>query len=448
MNLKLAAKIGTILLLLVLLLVPMAYIRSLIRERQSLRDGVVEDIARSTGYAQAITGPILVVPYTRTVQEWENTNNGRREVFRTVAGQLHLLPADFSLDGKLASSARNRGIYRARVFDAAATLHAVFEIPAYYGLSDRASDYQLAAPLLALGITDIRGIGNGLSLTRGGQRVDFAPGTHTPLLASGVHAQLAALDVATPQRIEIDIKLDLQGTGSFTLTPVGRESRVMLTSDWPHPSFTGEFLPRERTVTGSGFTAQWQTSFFATNLEEALASCAGANGRGEGDCGALAQRRFGVSFVDPVDQYLKSERAAKYAFLFIGLAFAAFFLFEVLRHHALHPVHYGLVGLSLAVFFLLLIALAEHLGFGIAYLVAAIASVALNAYYLSQVLQNRSLGIGFGAALSVLYGVLYSILQSEDYALLMGSLLVFGMLGAMMVLTRHVNWAGFGRPTA
>ncbi|MDR2214405.1 MAG: cell envelope integrity protein CreD [Nevskiaceae bacterium] len=444
MNWKLAGKIGTILLLLVLLSIPMMRIRNLIGERQALRNGVVADIERSSGYAQAITGPIVVVPYTRTVREWQDTDTGRREVFRTVPGRLHLLPSDFSLDGNLTSSELSRGIYRARVFSAATTLRAVFELPAYYGLPDQASDYKLSAPLLAVGITDIRGIGNGLSLVSGDQRVDFVPGTGTPLLTSGVHAPLMAGDVTQAQRFEVEIKLDLQGTSSFSVTPVGRETRVALTSDWPHPSFIGEFLPREREVTSNGFAARWQTSFFATNLEGMLEVCAGADGDSKKNCSGFEQRQFGVSFIDPVDQYAQSDRATKYAFLFTGLAFASFFLCEVLRRKALHPVHYGLVGLSLAVFFLLLIALAEHTGFGLAYLLAAVVSVALNTYYLSQVLKSPSMGIAFGSAQAVMYGLLYGILRSEDYALLMGSLLVFAVLGTVMVLTRHVNWGEFG----
>jgi inner membrane protein len=454
MNLRLLLKIGTILLLLLLLAIPMMTIRGLIHERQMLRDEVVQDIARSAGYAQTLTGPVLVVPYTRTVRGWEDTDKGgRREVFRTITGRLHLLPTDFSLDGKLATSERNRGIYRARIFGTQSTLRAGFEIPAHYGVADSGSGYVFDAPLLALGISDIRGIGNGLSLSSDGRSVAFEPGAGTPVFSAGVHAPLSLRDAATAQRIEVEIHLDLQGTGSFSVTPVGRESRVTLASDWPHPSFMGEFLPREHEITDAGFTAHWQTSFFATGMEQAFAACAGAEGNGRTDgygannsgCTALMQSQFGVSFVDPVDQYLKSERAAKYAFLFTGLTFAAFFLFEVLRRHNLHPVHYGLVGLSLAMFFLLLIALSEHIGFGLAYLVAAVAGVLLNGYYLRHVLQSPTQGASFAAALAGLYGLLYGILRSEDYALLMGSLLVFGVLGAVMVLTRRVNWAGFGQ---
>src|SRR5690606_5896430 len=194
-------------------------------------------------------------------------------------------------------------------------------------------------------------------------------------------------------------------------------------------------------ISDNGFAAQWQTSFFSTNLQEILARCADPAAEG---CKAFHGRHFGVSLVDPVDQYLQSERAAKYAFLFIGLTFAGFFLTEVLRRVSVHPVQYGLVGLALAMFFLLLLSFSEHIGFAAAYAVSAVACVGLISFYVAHVLESRAQGLGFGAALASLYGLLYGILSSEDYALLMGSLLVFGLLAVVMVLTRRVSWGGTG----
>src|SRR5690606_26902232 len=174
------------------------------------------------------------------------------------------------------------------------------------------------------------------------------------------------------QTLNFAFDLKLQGTSQLSVTPVGRESRVDLSADWPHPSFIGAYLPSEREVTAGGFTASWQTSFFATNLEEILRTCAWGE-----RCHEFAQRTFGVSFVDPVDQYLKTDRAIKYALLFIALTFAGFFLFEVLKRLAVHPVQYALVGLSLALFYLLLLSLSEHLEFALAYLLSASACVSL-----------------------------------------------------------------------
>jgi inner membrane protein len=440
-RLLVALKFAAILFITLLLLLPMARIRSLVHERQALRDQVMADVARSDAAAQTLTGPLLIVPYTRTLIEQQFDDNRRPvTVTREAAGELRLLPALLDVKGDLATEERRRGIYRARLYRADTRLTGHFEIPANLGITADIASYRFGQPRLVLGISDIRGIGNALTLRAGDASIPFAPGTGTELLASGVQAPLAPFDTTQSRQIDFDIALLLTGTGEFNLMPAGRETHAGLKSDWPHPSFIGQFLPRTREVTDQGFSADWQTSFFATNLAEKLARC----GNVDAKCEDFAGTRFGVSFIDPVDQYLKSERAAKYAFLFIGLTFAGFLLTEVLRRVSVHPIQYGLVGLALAMFFLLLLSFAEHIGFGAAYAVSAAACVALIGYYVSHVLANRAQGMAFGVALAALYGLLYMILSSEDYALLMGSLLVFGLLAVVMVLTRRVSWSNWG----
>jgi inner membrane protein len=446
MNRALFFRCGAILLIVVLLLVPLVRINGLIRERQAARDAVVQDIARSAAGSQTLTGPLLVVPYTRTVQETQlDAARVPVTVSREVTGELRLLPALVDLDGKLVTEERQRGIYRARVFDATARLTGRFDVPAHYGVP--ATDlptYRFGQARLVIGISDIRGIGNALSLEANGARIAFVPGTGLRMLGAGVQAPLQLSDSDAQQPLRFQIDLSLLGTSDFQFTPVGRETHVMLSSDWPHPSFVGQFLPREREITKAGFSADWRTSFFATNMEEALILCPAQADPAEPDCAHFVGKHFGVSFVDPVDQYLKSDRAVKYGFLFILLTFAGFFLLEVLRRFSVHPIQYGLVGLALAMFFLLLLSFSEHIGFAAAYAVSAVACVGLITYYVAHVLGSRAHGAGFGAALATLYALLYAILGSEDYALLTGSLLVFGLLGLVMVLTRRVNWSGVG----
>ena len=437
----LALKIGAILFLTLLLIIPMARIHGLVLERQALRNSVVQDIARSAGYAQTVTGPLLIVPYTRRLREQQlDANQKVVTVTREVAGEVRLLPAALDVTGSLATDERRRGIYRVRIFNADTKLDGRFELPANYGVAGDVAEYSFGQAHLVLGISDIRGIGNALTLAANGAKINFQPGTGTAVVGSGVQAPLAIAATAQGQTLDYHIDLALQGTGDFHVSPVGRETHVKLTSNWPHPGFAGEFLPRTREIRADGFSAEWQTSFFATNMEEALAHCNFVIDASDKSCTAFRAQHFGVSFVDPVDQYLKSERAAKYAFLFIGLTFAGFFVFEVLRRFSVHPVQYGLVGLSLALFFLLLLSLSEHIGFAAAYVVSAVACVGLITFYVSHAL-SRAHAAGFGVALAGLYGLLYGILSSEDYALLMGSLLVFGLLAAVMVLTRKVNWS-------
>jgi inner membrane protein len=222
---------------------------------------------------------------------------------------------------------------------------------------------------------------------------------------------------------------------------VGRDSQISLSSNWRSPSFIGHYLPVTHKIGAAGFDAQWSTSFFSTNLEESLHRCSD----GEGQCDEFASRVLGVSFVDPVDQYLRTDRAIKYGFLFISLTFAGFFLFEVLGQLAVHPMQYTLVGSALALFYLLLLSLSEHLGFAVAYLLSSVACVALIGFYVSGILRSAKRGLGFAGALALLYGMLYALLSADDYALLMGSILVFGLLAVVMVLTREVDWTSLGR---
>ncbi|QFT53306.1 cell envelope integrity protein CreD [Microbulbifer sp. THAF38] len=442
MNRALAFKLGAIAILILLLLIPLTMIDGLINERKRYQDGVINDIARSSSFNQQITGPILVVPYVKKYWKWmtnEKTGERHKEQ-REERGHLYFLPERFVFNSDLTTERRARGIYEALLYHSDSKVSGLFKVPDKMGLGANLDQYRFSTPYLSVGINDIRGIRNDLKLRLNNQTLEFAPGSRAPILGDGVHAMLPMLDSEGGQTLEFAFDLKLQGTERFSLVPVGRDSRVVMRADWPHPSFFGNFLPSSRDLNDQGFTAEWQTSFFATNLEEILQRC-----HGEDHCNNLTNRRFGVSFLDPVDQYLKTDRAIKYALLFITLTFATFFLFEILKRLAVHPVQYALVGLALALFYLLLLSLSEHIAFVKAYMISAAACVGLIGFYTSAVLRSWQRGLGFAGLLAALYALLYGLLSAEDYALLMGSLLVFGVLGCTMVLTRKLDWYNVGR---
>jgi len=445
MNRSLTLKLGAIALLILLLLIPLLMISGVIQDRQQLRDGVLEDIARSSSYSQQLSGPLMVVPYTKVVRTWKlnEKTNQRYQELGEERGRLYFLPERFELNGQVETELRKRGIYEARLFHADNRITGHFSLPTHLGIKEDFADYQFDQPFLAVGISDIRGIENALKLELDGQRLDFVPGSQVRWLGEGVHVMLPALDAKAPTELNFGFNLRLQGTGQLLVVPVGKTSKVSLAANWPHPSFVGNYLPAQREVTDQGFTANWQTSFFSTNLQEAMNGCVSGK-----NCEVFNSRSFGVSFIDPVDQYLKSDRAIKYALLFIVLTFAGFFLFEVLKSLAVHPVQYALVGVALAFFYLLLLSLSEHIGFALAYLLSAGACVVLIGFYVCHVLRSVRHGLSFSAGLAALYGLLYGLLSAEDYALLMGSLLLFGLLGVFMVLTRKLDWYGVGQKTA
>lgn len=430
--------------LMLLLLIPIGMIGHSIDERRAYSEQVVRDIANSSSTSQTLVGPVLVVPYTKVERSLTINSKKESEVsVRTVAGKLQFLPELFRFNGDVTTELRKLGIYSARLYHANSQIDGHFMVPVNYGITGDLADYTFLKPYVAVGISDIRGIKNSLQLQLNNQSYEFEPGSELKILGDGVHAAfpLDVLQVTSKQvqKLNFAFNLLLDGTEQLNFSPVGKETHISLSSDWPHPRFIGNFLPVERTVEKAGFTARWQTSYFSTNFSESFYNCARSK-----ECDQYQQRQFGVSLIDPVNQYVKSDRAIKYALLFVALTFASFFLFEVLKRLQVHPVQYGLVGMALAFFYLLLLSLAEHIGFALAYVISSIACVLLIGFYVSHVLQSIWRGIGFTTGLSFLYALLYGLLSAEDYALLMGSLLIFVLLGVFMMLTRKVDWYSLG----
>lgn len=442
MKLPLLFKLATIGFLMLLLMIPISMINGVIHERKSSQQEVVQEIAKSSSYSQKLVGPVLVVPYVKKIREWkiDPDTKVRYQAEKQKKGNLYFLPSAFAVDGQLKTERRARGIYEARLYHADNNISGHFEVPVNYGVVEDLPDYEFDLPYISMGIKDIRGIENGLKIQVNNDLVDMQPGSKLKILGEGVHAMIKHPDLIQKSILHFKLNLVLQGTESLSIVPIGRDSQVELGSDWPHPSFMGDYLPAKREVSETGFTASWRTSYFSSNLEESFNQCAAS-----GDCAAFESRYFSVGLIDPVNQYVKSDRAIKYALLFVALTFAGFFLFEVLKRLAIHPVQYGLVGLALAFFYLLLVSLSEHIAFVTAYLISSSACILLIGFYVTYVLQSVGRGAIFSALLASLYGLLYGLLSAEDYALLMGSLLLFGLLGVFMVLTRKLDWYSIGK---
>jgi inner membrane protein len=308
-----------------------------------------------------------------------------------------------------------RGLYKARLSGAKLEARGTLSVPVPAAHEDGTSRYKWGVPRLVLGISDPHGIRAGGTVSVGGRPYAFSPGAGDPSRSSGLHALLPGVKGGTA---DFDLAVELAGSESLAILPLGADTTVSMRAGWPHPSFFGRFLPERHDIGTSGFSATWRVSRFAAQGSEQLA----------------------VSFLEPAGLYQQLERAAKYGFLFIGLTFAAFFLFELVRRLAIHPVQYGLVGLALALFFLLLVSLSEHLAFRLAYAAAALACVLLITTYLFWVLKDPKATLAFGAALSGVYAILYVLLQAEDYSLLGGSVFLFALLAAVMLGTRRVDW--------
>ena len=431
---KLMVKIVILGVMTMFLTIPFFVIESVMRERRAYRDHALSEVAASTAGEQTIAGPVLVVPFHEKIVTEATDNAGKvTKSERVVSDFVMVLPESLSIDSDVSVESRSRGIYKARVLHSNLALTGEFVLPPRLGLAEDRQIVSWEQPWLAFGVTDTRGLRRLPSLTLDGQPLTPVPGSRVEWLGAGFSANAPWEKGALPPRARFSASMQVLGTQALSFVPLGKDTRAHMRSDWPHPSFTGRFLPDDRQVTAKGFDARWQLSRLATGLE------VGMNPRVPRSDQGFASA-FGTSFLEPVDVYSMSTRAVKYGLLFVLLTFVAFFLFEVLRRMAVHPIQYGLVGMALALFFLLLLSLSEHVPFLVAYLIASMACVGLVAYYVGHVLKSMARGAAFGVALSALYAVLYVLLQSEDYALLLGALLLFGVLALVMIATRQVDW--------
>lgn len=435
MQKALLIRVATIAFLIVLLLVPLGMISGLVTDRQQLQVQVENTIASSFAGPQRLVGPLLVLPYVE--REVVVTNEWGKQGQRVILHQrqVSFSPEQLAYDGKADVEAKYKGLYKAIVYQTKGSWKARFDVPANGGLDISPSLLTFGSAYLAFGLSDVRGLRSSPKFTWSGQVLAVKNGSRVDVLGDGLHAVVGELNVREGSQYDMTIDMDLAGMRSLAFVPIGKTTTVQLSAAWPHPNFGGRFLPHSRQINADGFSARWEVSHLTSKNSDLLQ-------RGLKD--GVSLETFDVSFIEPLNIYQQAERAVKYSVLFVALTFAAFFLFEVLKDLRIHPLQYGLVGLALAVFFLLLVSLSEHIRFGYAYLAASTACVLLISYYLAHELGGWRRGAAFGLKLALLYGVLYGLLQSEDNALMLGSMLLFAALALIMMFTRRMDWYQFG----
>lgn len=436
-------------LMLLVIGIPLSMIGGLISERQQRQAEAVQEIANSYAGAQRLTGPVLVLPYTEyfTVDEIETAVDGtksKRQVTRRVEHQLTILPASLHIGGQIDTNTKHRGLFKALIYAWQSKIDGSFHLPEKINF-ERAhpnSNIFWGEAFLAVGLGDIRGVTGTPQLNWNGRKISFERDSRIPALGAGMHAPLGTIEPGKAMTMPFHLDLSLRGTEQLAIAPLADSNRIELASAWPHPSFGGRFLPdaQSQHVGPDGFRATWNISALASNASAQFLKAVDAPEK----CSPHCIESLDLRLVEPVNIYTQSDRALKYGFLFVGLAFAAFFLFEIMKRLPIHPAQYFLVGLSMATFFLLVLSLSEHIAFWQAYLAAASASVGLIAYYLAHVLRSLWRGLAFGALLGLLFATLYGLLVSEDNALIMGSLLLFALLATAMFATRKLDWYRLG----
>ena len=421
-------------LLIAAILIPLGMIRGTIAERQAYRQQAVAAIAESYAGPQTLVGPLLVVPY---LVETQTTQNDEKGVPHTVVNntwlQWVLFPKTLQMTGNVVPGVRHLGLHEVRVYELRGKLAGRFDL----SIPQQANGgkvVRVGTPFVSIGVDDVRGLIGTPLLALDDKATILLQGAGTERANGGVHADLAPFAVGEKRTLGFTFDFVLGGTERLAIAPIGDDNRIELDSTWRSPQFAGRFLPRTRNISAKGFHALWEVSALAANTQSRYAE------------GNLAKAdgvdRIELILVDPVNIYSQVDRASKYGLLFVLLTFVGFFMFELIKKLRIHPIQYLLVGLALAIFFLLLLSLSEHIPFVWAYLVASAACIGLLGFYLSYVLRSRTRGAGFAAMLTALYAVLYGLLISEDNALVLGSLLLFAILAAIMTITRKIDWYG------
>lgn len=429
-----------------MLVIPLVSVYLLVYDRQNQSSEARASIAQGWGGPQLLAGPLLVIPYKADTTE--TTTVDGKPVTRTVTAdrELFIAPDKLELDTAIAPQARRRSIYEAVVYDAAIAGRARYSMPADLSrLGIDPAKIDLTKAELRFGVSDARGLRTDARVMIGGRPVAPLPGNGLDATnGSGFHAEFDSTAL-TAGPLPVQFRFSLRGNSSLTVVPRAGETLWTATSAWPSPSFTGGFLPDERSVGASGFRAVYRISNLA--LGTALAGTDTTDDKpGDGPVRIAgdddSNARPSIALIQPVDLYSQVNRSVKYGFLFIGFTFMAFFLFDVVGGVRVSPVEYLLVGAGLVLFFVMLLAFAEVIGFTLAYLAAGGAIIGLLTAYSAAVLRSRRRAGYIAALLVALYAVLYVLLSLEEYSLLIGSLLLFAALACVMYLTRHLDWAG------
>jgi inner membrane protein len=407
-----------------LLLVPLSLLGGLVSERTSQRNAAVQSVARGWGDRQWIGGPVLAIPVTT-----------ESEPARTC--DWYVLPdrLDMTVELQVQDTRRRLGLYDVPVYIARIRTKGAFDLPheiVRLTRGDTSVHLHLEQARLLLPIQDPRGLRDLVSGTQEFQNFEPSAGFPVPVLAAPV-----SIPADSSGAHAFDLSFQLAGTQSLEFLPLARAVHVQAHGNWPDPGFTDGFLPTERRIDDHGFTANWQV----LNLNRTYGD---RWFQGTTSAETLLASGFGIELVQPVDIYQRSTRAVKYGGLFIALSFLTLFLVETLQHRPVHPIQYGLMGLALSVFYLLLLALAEHLGFLLAYVLATAALCILMTVYLAGALRSTVGGLASGGIFAATYALLYLLVTSENYALLAGSLALFALLATTMSLTRQIDWYAQG----
>jgi inner membrane protein len=403
-------------------------VQDLIHERENVQENAINEVSSSWSRGQTVAGPYISIPYDKYVKQFSQKDS----VYKLIKHKewLYYLPENLDISGTIKPEKRHRGIYEVVVYESELKIKGSFKAIDFAQFEIEPQNVHLDKATLNIGISDLKGIEKQIKLKWNSSEVAFNSGTSThDIIETGINAPvfIEAKDSVTHQ---FSLEIDLKGSQYLYFMPVGKTTNVDLAANWTTPSFTGTYLPDSREINEEGFTANWNVLHLNRNYPQSWI----------GSQYTIGQSSFGTNLLLPVDNYKKSYRVAKYAILFLTLTFMVFFFVEVLNKVFIHPIQYLLVGIAIVVFYTLLLSFSEHIAFNLAYILASILTLTLITGYTAAILKSKQVGLLIFGILFILYAFIFTIIQLENYALLIGSLGIFIILALVMYFSRKIDW--------
>ncbi|VAW77816.1 Inner membrane protein CreD [hydrothermal vent metagenome] len=414
--------------LILFLHIPVSMIQNQVVERQSSKKAAQANISAKWGKSQILIGPRIVVPYYQLEKNNSKGGTGVSHVKRIAT----FLPESLNANAQVNNSLRYRGIFAIPVYDSKINLNGEFTRPNFSKLGLANTIILWNEARLLVEVTDARAIQKKVTLNWNNKEYEFKPGLGAGInKGQGFHVPIKNLLSTT--KFKFHVQIDINGSRNLSLAPVGKHNTFKMSSNWKDPSFQGHWLPFKRKIDENGFLAQWRVSDISRNYPQQWVNHLFDSGR-------LSRSIVGTDFIMTVDSYSMTIRSMKYFLLFVGSTFALIWLLEAIFRLRVYIIQYVFIGLALALFYLLLTALSEHIGFGKAYFIASLLIVGTVGAYSKTVLQNRRRAMMVAITTGLLYVFLYFLLQEAKFSFLIGSSSVFALLVATMYLTRKLDW--------
>ncbi|WP_109299894.1 cell envelope integrity protein CreD [Aquimarina sp. AU474] len=421
--------------LILVLLIPLSYIKNLIQERSFRQVEVVKEINQKWGNEVLLYGPILKVPYQRhnVKKSWDDKTKSYIEEDLITVQYAYFFPNTLDIKTNIESETLGRSIYESVVYTADLKIKGSFTIPNFETIDILEEDILWNKVTVIINSTNLKGIRSNLELNIGKEqyplRSKYTQNSYTNTLETKF---IKEASLPKENSINFDLDLIINGSEQLRFIPVGRETTVAMTSNWASPSFNGNYLPNTKTkeISKNGFKANWKVLQINREFEQEFF----------GELPQIDSSAFGVKLLIPVDEYQKSERATKYGYLVIALTFLVFFLIQTISKINIHPFQYLMIGLALTMFYTLLISISEHSSFLKAYIIAGVSVVILISMYSKAILKSLKFMSFIAISLAALYTFIFVIIQLENYALLVGSIGLFLILGTIMMVSRKIDW--------